>query len=301
MSITKKIFNNLIKRDTIYAYYYNKYYNLYMNNFLIGGIDYQQKDYLLRKLWSDGTIGCFKLPNSDTKEHPQGVLVFTPYSVNGFNIYDYPVQVIAVNTRGVKFIPAKPMLIDKEYVIGYAQRNKKNIHFVVDYYCRKIANIEIVIQVNLIAQKAPWLLATTPENKQKMDEIWNEILSDSPKLVASLEDADKTKAVVSGAPYIIDKLQAYKCELENELREFFGFDNLGVAEKKEHLITSEIESNDEAIALSANVFVDCLEEFIDRINEVFNMSLTLEVNKPKMDDYNETDEPTDEEVEDDEE
>lgn len=275
----KKYFTSIVKRDKLYSYYYNKYYDLYMNNYNIDNIDYEQKNYILRKFWSDGTVACFKLAHSDDKAHPQGLLVFTPYSINGFNIYDFPTDVILVNTRGVKFIPSKPMKVNKDVVLGYARRCQKPIHQVVDLYVNKIVNVEMVIQVNLLAHKAPWLLASTPENERKMDELWNLLQSDNPKLVASIEDAGNAKALISGAPYIIDKLQAYKCDLENELREFFGFNNLGVAEKKEHLISAEVDSNNEAVSKSKEVFFNCLEDFSNRIKEVLGYDMPVSVNE----------------------
>ena len=293
MKENKRI-KSMVSREAIKSYYYNKYYDLYMNNFIIDNIDYEQKNFLLRKIWSDGSVAVFKLPHSDIPEHPQGVLVFTPYSVNGFNIYDFPTDVILVNTRGVKFIPSKVMKVNKDVVLGYGRRCLKGIHQVVDMYCDKITNVEMVIQINLIAQKAPWLIATTPENERKMEELWSFITSDNPRLFTSLEDADKAKALISGAPYIIDKLQAYKCDLENELREFFGFNNLGVAEKKEHLITDEVESNNEAVGKSKECILDCLKEFSARIKEVLDYDMPIKINeveKPKDDapDYEEED------------
>ena len=275
----KKYYNSLVNRDKLYSYYYNKYYDLYMNNYNIDNIDYEQKNYILRKFWSDGTVACFKLAHSDDTSHPQGLLVFTPYSVNGFNIYDFPIDVILVNTRGVRFIPSNPMKVNKDVVLGYARRCMKPIHQVVDLYVNKIVNVEMVMQINLLAHKAPWILGSTPENERKMDELWNLLQSDNPKLVASLEDAGNAKALISGAPYIIDKLQAYKCDLENELREFFGFNNLGVAEKKEHLISAEVDSNNEAVSKSKEVFFNCLEDFSNRIKEVLEYDMPVSVNE----------------------
>lgn len=294
----KNYYNKLVNRDAIYSYYYNKYYDLYMNNYIIDNIDYEQKNYILRKLWADGTVAVFKLKNAMDDKHPQGLLVFTPYAVNGFNIYDFPTDVILVNTRGVRFIPSKPLKVNKDVVLGYARRCQKPIHQVVDLYCNKIANVEMVIQINLLANKAPWILGTSPENEKKMQEFWYSLLSDEPRLYASLEDADKAHALVSGAPYVIDKLQAYKCDLENELREFFGFNNLGVAEKKEHLITDEVESNNEAVGKSKEVFFNCLEEFSDRIKEVLDYDMPVKINEVDDVGYNAPDEAEEEDVED---
>ena len=54
----------------------NKYYNAFMNKLGVKGADYQQRDYMLRQFWANGTIAMFVIQNSQTEENPQGLAVF---------------------------------------------------------------------------------------------------------------------------------------------------------------------------------------------------------------------------------
>ena len=284
------IITNLKNKNRFF--YLEKYFNLFMNKYQIEGCDYQEENFILRRLWADGSLWAFKLKEtvgSDLK--PEGLNVFTPYAVSMFNIYDYPIYVNCVNIRGASFIPTTPQRVDKDGVILYAQRDKKSVYAMVSVYIDKIVNAEVAIYLNLQVQKTPWLIGTSPEEKEKVENLTSKILSDDPALFLELEEIDRAKALVSGAPYIIDKLYQYKNDVENELREYLGFNNLGTTEKKEHLIVDEVQSNNEVINASEDVFVDTINESFDRFNALYKTNeLRLVVKQEVKNDEEEGDE-----------
>lgn len=272
--------SSVITREETYNFYLNKYFNLYMNAYKWNGIDDEQRDFIMRRFWADGQVACFKLKGTEgSKDHPNGLLVFTPYAPTLFNIYDYPTAVTLINKRGVKFIPSTIQQVNKDVVLGWTQRNKKGVLGMVDFYIRKITDIEMVIRTNLKAHKTPWLIGVTPESEMKMKQLWDNLEKDDPRLFLDLEESDKAKALNSGANYIIDRLYQYKCALENELKEFLGIQNLGNQEKKEHLITSEVQANDEITSSSSDCFLDVLKEFTDRVKEFLGVEISVELNK----------------------
>ena len=271
----------ILDRTEVEQAYLDKYYNLFMNRLKWNGIDDEQTDFIMRKFWSVGTVASFIIKGTkDSKDYPEGMIAFASYAPTRYNIYDYPIEATLVNNRGVSFIPTTPQVINTDVVIGFAQRNKKGIRQIVNYYIRKIVNIEMTIQINLIAQKCPWLIGSSPESNAKMEEFWENLLSDNPKLFATLEEVEKAKALVSGAPYTIDKLNNYKIDVENELREYLGLGNLGVSEKKEHLITEEVKSNDEVTERFSDCILNPLEEFCDRIKLYLGYNISVELNAP---------------------
>lgn len=254
-------------------YIVNKYFNIYMNRYDIKGVDYEQKQYILKKFWSDGKIATFPLKGTDTKEHPQGLLVFCPFAPVMYNLYDEPIKVNLVNTRGVSFIPASMQEVNKDVVLIYAQRNRKPVYFIVEYFAKKIALVESAIQMNLLAQKCPWLLATSPDNKEKMLNFYGDLLDDTNGLFIDAKTIDEIKPLITGAPYTIDKLYSHKCSLENELREALGLDNLGVQEKKEHLITTEVQANNQVVEVSSDIFLDTMQEGGLMVKKLFDYPL----------------------------
>lgn len=285
----------LLSRRQIKNVLMNKYFNLYMNNYEFSGdLDYQQKEYILLQMWSVGQIACFKLANSEgAKDHPQGLGVFCPFAPGYWNIYNWPTKVSLVNTRGVKFIPAGLKEVDKDVVIGYAQRNRKPVVMIVESYIERIVDVLMTIKTNLKVHKMPWLIVGTPEDEEKLKTLFKSLDSDEPELYTDSDSSDKFKALVSGAPYIIDKLYQYVECLFNELDEFLGFNNLGVGEKKEHLVVSEIASNNQITKVYEACLIDTIKEFFDRCNNVFGFNYSIKIKELEIPTFEESEEEED--------
>ena len=81
--------------------------------------------------------------------------------------------------------------------------------------------------------------------------------------------------MISGAPYLIDKLYNYKQAVFGEALTFFGVSNLGNIEKNERMITDEVNANNELTYHCADTFKQPLQEFIERTNEVLNHKFEL--------------------------
>ena len=276
--------SSIIDRNRVRTYYTLKYYNLYMNLYDFDGLDYQQKDYFLKKMWADGKLaaGLIKVGQESliTGDFPEGQLYLCPFAANTLNIYDYPVLVSLIRTKPVDFIPLKPQMVDKDIVIGYAQRNKRPVMEMVKFIIDKICDVEMTLRTALKSQKMPWVIGYTPENELQRKVISENLDQDEPSLFMEVEDINNFKALVSGAPYICDKLYQLRESYENELREYLGVNNLGIAEKKEHLIGDEINVNNEQVQRSGECLYDNLNEFCERIRDVLGYPISIKLNKP---------------------
>ena len=274
-----------IQRSLAYQFYLTKYFNLFMGAYKFKGITAQQQDFILRKLWAVGKISAFIVEGtelnkdavpSNVNEYPNGMIAFALFAPFMYDIYDWPIQVNLVQLRGAKFIPTKPQIVNKDVVIGYAQKSKKSVLSVVDFYLTKIVDVEMTIRVQLKSHKAPWLIATTPENEEKLKKLFQRIESDEEVLYLSADEVEALKVLNSGNAYIIDKLYQYKQALENELLTYLGIDNLGIMEKKEHLTNDEVASNNDLINDHSDNFLSCLKDFCDSIRKVFDYEISVE-------------------------
>ena len=147
----------------------------------------------------------------------------------------------------------------------------------------------------------PWLIGVNPEDAQKFRALMEKLNIDDPELYVDSGDIDKLKALVSGAPYIIDKLYSYYCALDNELREYLGFQNIGVAEKKEHLISNEVEANNSLVKANQDSLLDSMKEFFQRVEDVLGIHISVDINKnQQIDDIYEEESEEEKEVQDNE-
>ena len=299
-------------------FYENKYFGLFLNAYKFTNLSKNQSRYLLKSMWKRGTVACFivegtrKEPTMNqalTNTSPNtvspafesdGLLVFTPYAVNQWNIEDEPSVITLVNTRGATFIPTKPQIVNKDVVIGWGHTSHAPVRSLVMWYVERIADVENTIDINLFAHKLPRLVVCSPEDRERVADIMEAIDRGEKKLFLEAEDYQAIKNVLEagGSSYIIDKLYTYKQNLENELLSFLGINNVAV-EKKERLITDEANSNNQLINDSSDCFLDSLKNFCDEINTVLDYNISVEANSSPAsnEDYDITDP---EEVEEDE-
>ena len=273
----------IINRRQIEDFYYKKYFSLWLDSVEWTGIDYQEKAFIMRQFWAEGRVGAIKLKGSEGAEnYPNGKAIFVPFAPMQYNIYRFPTMANAIKLKGVSFIPDKPLAVDKEIVIGWANVAHDPVARMIAPFVERIVDTQMVIRMNLKAQKMPWLVAITPETEAKMRKLYDALESDDPTLFIDLEEADKAKALLSGAPYIIDKLHEYIKATENDIREYLGLYNLGFGEKKEHLITSEVESNDEVTQASGSCFIDTIKDWCERVTRILGIPISAELKAERL-------------------
>ena len=212
-----KISNKDIKKK-IQFYYTEKFFNKWMNKYDFVGLNYQQKHFIMKKLWSVGSVACSQIKSADPLlaglmengeiDMGENSLIFTPWAFDRrYNIYDFPTHLRLINTRGVKFITPNSLEIDREAVIIYAQKNHKSVFSSIEAKINELVDIEMKKRLALKSQAQPWLFAFSPEDYEQAKVMCQQIEEDNPYLFTPLQEVDKAKALSSGATYILDKLQ----------------------------------------------------------------------------------------------
>lgn len=242
--------------------YMNKYYNIFMNTMEWDKLTPEEEQYVMMKFWAEGTIGAFKL------KFDAG-LGFAPYGVQGYGLYNVPTDVNLINERNVPAIPADTLKVNEDVVIGYFQRNHKPVRDIVEYYVNRMVQVDMVINTNLELHKLPFLIGINPDeqaDKSSAENVVRKILNNELVVFASLEDLKNVKAFVNNAPYIIDKLYAYKNNLESELLTYLGVDNSQIDVDK--LAVDQINANNQLINSNAKGYEKELKKFCMKIKDV---------------------------------
>ena len=93
----------------------------------------------------------------------------------------------------------------------------------------------------------------------------------------------KVKGITSGAPYIIDKLEQDRQKIENDILTMMGVNNVGIGEKKEHLIVDEVNANNQDIEEQDNAFESQISNDFDRVNKCFSKNIeVIDMNEQYM-------------------
>ena len=112
-------------------------------------------------------------------------------------------------------------------------------------YAQRMFEVENCIRVNINQQKFPWFVNTTPNNKKTMETMFQKVLNGEPYILGSKDQIGNVEVLTLNTPYVTDKLNEYKYELEREVLSFHGLNNN--FEKKERLLVDEVNSNNDFI------------------------------------------------------
>lgn len=273
-------------RKKIRFYYMEKFFNKWMNKYEFIGLNYQQKHFIMKKFWSSGTIACSKIASADkvlaglladgTIEMGENQIIFTPWAFDErYNIYDFPTHIRLINTRGVSFITTNSLELDKEAVIGYAQKNHKSVLSSIEAKIEELIDIEMKKRTSRKAQSQPWMFAFSPEDFEQAKRLQEQLEDDEPYLFAPFNEVDKVKGITSGAPYVVDKFEQDRQKVENDILTMLGVNNVGIGEKKEHLIVDEVNANNEDIEQQSLSYKSEIEDFFDRIYKVLKYKVKV--------------------------
>lgn len=142
----------------------------------------------------------------------------------------------------------------------------------IELFAYRLYETERTIDVNLKAQKTPVLLEGDKKTMLTLKNAYMQYDGNNPFIFGSktFELGSKINAVKTDAPYLIDKLELHKHEIWNECLTYLGIDNANT-DKKERLITDEVESNNELIKYYLNCFYKTRKKACDDINEKYFM------------------------------
>ena len=278
---------------------YERYFNLFASSWKWEGFAREEREAIIRSLWTRGTIGALRISDE--------LLAFVPYAPQDFNLYGTPVTAVPVPSRTAPYIPTRALstsalrinsargVEEPEIVLGWSQHTLRPIKDSLADWIDDLVELEMAIRMNIDLQKIPFVFKCTNQNEAKLRNLIQRVTYGSSMVAIGVDEVGSVDAMTTGAPYLLDKLEDQKERIEKEVLTFLGIDNL--KEKPERMQGDEINANNDEININRDAILDNVKEWVRLVDEAFGTSHSVEAKTTSQSLY---EEPKQEEKNDDE-
>ena len=212
------------------------------------------------------------------KDNELGYLALKVNPSDKLNVYQLPTKVMAWSIG-----------YNKEYQFNdvvYIMNNElqKPTREFIELFAYRLYETERTIDINLQAQKTPILIEGDTKTILTLKNVYMQYSGNTPFIFGNkqFDISNKLNVLKTDAPYIIDKLDVHKHQIFNDALTVLGIDNANT-DKKERLITNEVESNEQLITYYLNCFYKTRKKACEDINEKFGLDIEIELNKDVID------------------
>lgn len=227
--------------------------------------------FLEQSLYEEGRA-CF------VQDKELGYLALKVNPNDKLNVYNLPIKVIAWSIG-----------YNKQYKfddIVYIMNNELQLPTArtLQLMAYRLYETERTIDTNLIAQKTPVLIEGDTKTILTLKNVYMQYSGNTPFIFGNkqFDISNKLNVLKTDAPYLIDKLENHKHNIWNEAMTYLGIDNANT-DKKERLITDEVESNNELINYYLNCFYKTRKQACDIINKKYDLDIKIKLNKDVLD------------------
>lgn len=213
--------------------------------------------FLEQSLYDEGRA-CF------VKDDTLGFLALKVNPSDKLNVYNLPTKVNAWSIGYNK-------MYDFDDIV-YIMNNElqKPTLASLELFAYRLYDCERIIDTNLNAQRTPVLIEGDTKTILTLKNVYMQYSGNTPFIFGNkqFDISNKLNVLKTDAPYIVDKLDIHKHQIFNEALTILGIDNANT-DKKERLITNEVESNEDLISYYLNCWYKTRKKACDEINEKF--------------------------------
>lgn len=265
---------NKFKNDLQFVSTYNR-----LKNIAISSIDYENMPddvdirYLENALFYSSGVVFFEIIPGERKF---AVLTVMPHGK--FNIYGYPTE----RTGYSNYNRFRVDLNQENSVIIYNNYARTNTVTDCKLYAERIANLERTIDVNINAQKRPYILNPKDEaTRVALSRLYMDIMDNSPVLGiqkrknknGDFESIENDISVFNlNAPFVADKLFELKKKFYNDWLSYLGLPNSGL-EKKAQINSEESMINNGGYMTESFTRLASRIDAFNKINKKFGLNI----------------------------
>lgn len=191
------------------------------------------------------------------------------------NIYGLPTEIVCYsyrfNQRRSLYTVDVGEEKNRECILVLNNYDRVPTTYTISLFAYRLAEAQRTLDVNTKAQRTPILITTDQKQYFTLKRMYEEFDGNTPAIFAdkNIITPDAIKALKTDAPIVIKDILDYKREIWNEFLTFMGISNL--AEKRERLVSSEVDSNNELVNLNLQALLIPRKEACKQFNEKYGL------------------------------
>lgn len=243
--------------DLTFRVMFDKYKLVAMNAFEWDGLpDVIEERHIERLLFDHGSAIFFKDPD-------KSFMVLQGDSNGKQNVYGDP---LGYRVHGFNY---QRELHRKQCVCIENNKLRLATNPFIMFYTNKITEAERTMDVNVKACKTPIVFACDDKDVLSFKQIFQQVDGNVPAIYADRGlNMDSIQTFQTGVKFMGNELTDYVNSIESDLLTFLGLNNNAV-DKRERLITSEAEANNELIQSFADLQLEARQRACKAINTMF--------------------------------
>lgn len=192
------------------------------------------------------------------------------------NIYGLPTKLNCYSFRFNKmrelYIPNSNLPPEEECILVMNNYDRMPTSSTICLFAQRLTEAQRTADINIKAQRTPILIPVDQKQYYTMKKMYEQYDGNTPAIYAdkNLINADMLKAIKTDAPFIANDIMEYKRLIWNEFLSTLGISNLD--EKRERLITSEADSNNELINMNMQAMLIPRKQACKEFNEKFGLT-----------------------------
>lgn len=252
--------------NATFNYYYERLVELSMSMFEWKNLpETVDPRYLELILFTNGSAVFFE-------DDVLGYLTLKMVVNSPLNVYNIPTERRAIANNGYQ----KQLSIDNSVII-YNNMLRTNSQQAVELFAKRLYDLDRTIDINASAQKTPILLRGTESQILTLKNAYMKYDGNMPVMVSDkdIDLKDGFDVLLTGAPFVADKLYTLKTEIWNEALTYLGISNVN-SWKRERMLHDEITRNLGGTLASRYSRLESRKQACEKINAMFGLNIDCE-------------------------
>lgn len=191
------------------------------------------------------------------------------------NIYGLPTRIncfsYSFNTMRDLYVPESGEDKNSECILVMNTYERIPTCASIELFAKRLTEAQRTADINIQNMRTPILIRTDKNQELTMRNVYAQYDGNSPVIYADKYqlNPDDIKVFKTDTPFIANNIMEYKVQIWNEFLSFLGVSNL--SEKRERLITSEIDSNNELVNLNLQSFLAPRKKACQEFNDKYGL------------------------------